>query len=140
MQRFEVTVTCVISQQGVCLEVVATDVVATGNALPFNRAPGPGQRREPGRGQVGGVLFPSSTTVICRFVSQAYTSAGEISRFNKFTRGNVMSEQPHNVIDILTKDQREVEEMLQELESLRGATGKPSGAAARTLPSKSPSS
>ena len=34
-----------------------------------------------------------------------------------------MSEQPHNVIDILTKDHREVEEMFQELESLRGATG-----------------
>jgi len=34
-----------------------------------------------------------------------------------------MSEQPHNVIDILTKDHREVEQMFQELESLRGATG-----------------
>ncbi len=34
-----------------------------------------------------------------------------------------MSEQPHNVIDIPTKDHREVEQMFQELESLRGATG-----------------
>ncbi len=31
---------------------------------------------------------PSSTTAVCRFVYQAYTSDGEISRFNKFTRGN----------------------------------------------------
>ena len=35
-----------------------------------------------------GVLFPSSATAVCRFAYQAYTSDGEISRFNKFTRGN----------------------------------------------------